>query len=360
MTTRFWLLCTVLLLAACDSADPDTVETEAVFVGNQGIFSDNSGSVTRFDPETGTAAPDAVAGLDGLVQSLTVYNDRLYVLLNFDDSFTTRRGRIDVIDLRTNARVQQIDVEAPRAMTVAAGTAYVSNFYSSTVTPVYLATGQTGAPISVGDAPEGVAIVGQRLYVANWGLGYFEYLSVIDTESNSAVANADVCTGPRALLVDDDEDLWVFCTGRFDFATGTVAVPGAVVVLDGRSGEELARFAVDGLLGTEALGQDAAFSASRDEAFVVAGARILRFDTATNTADGGFDVGGEGISAVAFDDTSGRLYLGRMNATSPYAADGLVTIHDPATGAETGRFAAGVLPGALAFRTVEATRVAGR
>ena len=355
------LLPLLLLVAACDSSDPTPATTDAVFVGNQGIFTDNGGSVTRYDPATGTATPDAVADLGGLVQSLTVHNDRLYVLLNFDDSFNTGRGRIDVVDLQTGQRVQQIAVPAPRSMAVTGGTAYVTNLYSASVTPVYLATGQTGSPIAVADNPEGVVVVGQRVYVANSGFGFFEFLTVIDAVNNVPIGNVDVCTGPRALLVDDEGEVWVFCTGRSDFTTGQVEVNGEVVVLDGGSGEVVARFPVDGMLGTSALGQDAAFSASRDEAFVAKGAGYLRFDTAENALVGTIAVPGAALSAVAVDDATGRLYLGRLDPDSPFAADGFVSIHDPATGVEMGRFAAGVIPGAIAFRTRGGeARVAGR
>lgn len=351
----------LLLVAACDSTDPTPATTEAVFVGSQGIFSDNSGAVARYDPATGTTTADAVADLGGLVQSLTVYNDRLYVLLNFDDSFTTGRGRIDVVDLRTNERVQQIAVPVPRQMTVVGGTAYVTNLYSASVTPVFLASGQTGPPIAVGENPEGIVAVGQRVYVANSGFGFSNFLTVIGTETHTEVGRVDVCTGPRALVVDDESEVWVVCTGRSDFTTGEVEVDGEVVVVNGLSGAVVARFPVEGLLGTAAIGQDAAFSASRDELFVAFGDALLRFDTAANTLAGTVPVAGGGLSAVAFDDASGRLYLGRQDPATPYAADGFVSVHDPATGAETARFGAGVIPGAIAFRTAGGeARIAGR
>ncbi len=356
---RFPLLL-LALLAACDTTTPPPAETSAVFVGNQGIFSDNSGSVTRYDPTSGTTTPDAVADLGGLVQNVVVYNDRFYVLLNFDDSFSTERGRIDVIDLETGGRERQIDVPAPRAMAVVGGTAWVSNLYSASATPVYLATGQTGAPVAVGDNPEGVAAIGQRVYVANWGFGSGGDLSIVDAPSGTATRTPRLCDGPRALAVDDEGDLWVVCTGRQDLTTGTAAAPGEVLVLDGQTADVLARFPAPGLLGTSALGTDAAFSRTRDELFVAAPGGLLRFDTAANAAAGRIDVPGAEISAVAVDDATGRLFLGRTDPTNPYAADGSVTIHDADTGAETGRFGAGVLPSAIAFRQADASRIAGR
>ena len=355
---RFLLLAiAALTVSACDSGT-DTPATAAVYVGNQGIFSDNGGTVTRIDPATGTATADAVPALGGLVQSLVVSGGRLYTLLNFSDSFTADRGRIDVVDLETGQRTQQIDVGTPRSMAIVGGTGYVSDFYSYSVTPVYLATGQTGTPIQVGHNPEGVAAVGNRVFVASWGDaegngGAGRDVRVISTLTNTVVQTVDVgCDGPRALLADGDGEVWAFCTGRtiYDADFNVVGrTNGEVVVLNGTSGQIVTRIPLTAQLGTSALGQDAAFSAATDEAYAVVGAGLLRFDTSTNTLAGRIEVAGTDIAAVAYDDATDRLYLGRLAATSPYSADGFVSVHDRA-GIEVARFAAGVIPGAIAFR----------
>ena len=48
-------------------------------------------------------------------------------------------------------------------------TAYVTNGFSNTVTPIDTATGTAGTPIPVGDRPEGIAITpnGSTVYVTN-------------------------------------------------------------------------------------------------------------------------------------------------------------------------------------------------
>lgn len=349
MTHRSWLFLPFLLATACDTNADDIPATRAVYVGSQNAAPGRSGALTRYSVDTG--ATTELPAFDGQVQSLTVYNGRLYVLLHSADAATTRRGSIHVADLATGERVREIAVDAPRAMAVAGGTGYVSNAYSQSVTPVYLATGQTGPAIAVAEMPEGVAAVGQRVYVANWGNGYYEFLSVVSTESKTETSRVTVCTGPRALLVDDEDEVWVVCTGRRS-GSGGVDAGGAVVVVDGPTGEVIARFDSDEVLGTLSGGQDAAFSRTRDELFVAAGNRLLRFNTATNAEAGALDAGDSdagAVRAVAFDDASGRLFLGRTSVQSPSAPSGVVTVHDPATGAETGRFAAGAVPVAIAF-----------
>ncbi|HEX9950740.1 MAG TPA: hypothetical protein VGB53_03155 [Rubricoccaceae bacterium] len=350
---RFLLLTlAALTISACDSST-DTPATAGIYVGNQGIFSDNGGTVTLIDPVTGTTTQDAVPNLGGLVQSLVVSGDRLYTLLNFSDSFSANTGRIDVVDLQTGARTQQITVGTPRAMAIVGGTGYVSNFYTFSVTPVALATGQAGPPIQVGDGPEGVAAVGNRVHVATWNLGQGHDVRVISALNNTVVQTIEVgCDGPRALLADGDGDVWAFCTGFTEYDADFNVVRrtnGQAVVIDGASGQVVARVTLDAQLGTGALGQDAAFSVRNAEMFVAVGTEVLRFDTRTNVLAGRIAVGGADIAAVAYDDASDRLFLGRLNSANPYSADGVVTAHDRA-GAEVARYAAGVIPGAIAFR----------
>lgn len=352
-TLRLALLALLALtVAACDSGTDDP-ETASVVVGSQGIFSDNSGSVTRFDPETGTAT--AVPALNGLVQNVEMEGNRLYVFLNFSDSFGTGSGRIAVVDPETGTRVSDIEVGTPRDWAVVGGTAFVSNFYGSSVTPVTLSSGAVGTPIAVGANPEGVAASGDRVFVANYsdaGFGDGQTVSVVSAASRGVVQTVDVgCDGPRFAFDDGDGEVWVVCTGRTVFDDDFNVVDrtnGQVVVLDAGTGAVVERLPLAGQVGNGALGTDAAQSRSRDELYVVVGSQIVVFDTNANAAAAALDLTGDTVSAIAFDDATDRFYLGRLDATSGFSADGTVTIHDR-TGAQVGQFAAGVIPTDVAF-----------
>ena len=341
-----------LAVAACDSGGPDDAG-RALYVGNAGNFSDNNGSLTRYVLETGETAQDAVPGLGGLVQGLVSTGDELFVLLNFGDSFSTGRGRIDVVG-RAGGRLRQIDVRTPRGLgggptlTDAGGSAYVSNLYDDTVTPVDLATGTAGTPIPVGRRPEGVVAVAGRVYVGNADFGKGTTVSVVQGGAITETL-ADVCAGPRTLLADRQQEVWIVCTGRSDFQTGAVTAPGQVVVLDGATGAVRQRFTVEGeTLGSFTFGQDGFVTADGREVFVVADGAVLRFDADDNRLVARIEVPGAPVGAVAYDAEAGRLYVGRADADNPYTVDGVVTVHDLG-GAEVGRFRAGIAPAALAF-----------
>jgi hypothetical protein len=349
MRSRLLLVALALLVAACDTTE-DTPDTAAVYVGNQGTFGSGTGSLTVYDPDAGTASASPLA-VSGFVQNVEARGGRLYVFLNFNDSFSTGSGRIETVDLETDERTQEIDVQTPRDWAVVDGTAYVSNYYAGTVTPVFLATGQTGAPVPVGVNPEGVAAVGNRVHVA---LAGSDAVAVVSAENDVRVETIDLdCENPRAALADGDGEVWVVCNGRTvyndDFTEIISQTDGEVVVLDGSSGDVVARFPLEAQAGTSALGQDAAVSRARDEVWVVVGQSVLRFDSDDNVLDATVEVGGEaGIGAVAYDDGADRLYLGRLDPDAPFSAAGFVTVHDR-TGAEVARFEAGVIPASVAF-----------
>lgn len=335
MTRLASVLLAIALLAGCDTDALDV--PPAVFVGSQGAG--EAGSVTRYDLATGDVVSAAVP-VDGRVQNLKVRGGRLYVFLLFDDSRETTRGRIDVVDLETGERTWQIDVSAPHDWAVVEGTAYVSNHYASSVTPVYLATGQRGRTVQVGPAPSGVAAAGHRVYVANSAA---QSVSVLSSVNDVVVETIDVgCESPRALLADAEDEVWVVCTGRSD---ATAAVDGEVVVLDGHTGNVVTRLPLGAPAGLEPLGAGAAIDRERGEVTVVVGQTLRRFDTRTNAASGEVAVPGAPVSSIAVDEASGRLYLGRLTADG---AGDIVTVHER-DGAEIDRFSVGAVPTAIAL-----------
>ncbi len=359
----FALLLTALLLPGCDtmtecSADANCAEPGAtVFVGNQGSFTDQTGSVTVYDATTGQATQDAFGIANALVQNVVLDRDengRLFVLLNFNDSFSTGRGRIDVVDLETSAVTAQIDVHTPRSAVRDAGTLWVTNLYANTVTPIDLATNAPGAAVEVGMNPEGLTMAEAGLFVANNGFGFATTVTIVDPVARTVSQTLDVgCDGPKTLGTDPEGEVWVFCTGKTvydDEGTVVEQTDGAVVVLDGETGAEVARIALDGQLGAGALGQEAVVVPVLREAWALVGDRVVRFDTATNTQAETItpDVpAGHLLTAVAYDTVEGRLLLGA--APADFVSAGEVVFTDR-QGARLGGFEAGVLPTAIAVR----------
>ena len=318
-----------------------------VYVANQGNFSDANGSVSQYTPEDGVVIQDVVAGLNTLVQSMTVYKGVGYILGNTSD-------KIDIVDLSNNARIAQIgDVSSPRFMKIVSDEkAYVSNLFSASVTVLDLENLSIQGTIPVGMNPESIALVNGRAYVSNFGFGTSDStLSVIDVITDTVIETKDPdCDGPRFLEVDREDELWVFCNGKTvyneDFTEIIEQTDGQVVVFDGISGEEVTRIELDEQAGASSLGQDAWFDAVTNQMFLVLGNSIAVFDAANNELSNTIEISGEeSIGAVAYEPNSGSLYLARITG---FTSAGFVSIHNN-SGTEVGRFVTGVAPAFIAF-----------
>lgn len=346
------LLALPLVFSACDTtteACDDTADclppASALYVGNQGNFTDGDGSVTAYDPE-GDTATEPIRDFNSIVQSIAVDGLNLYVAANTG-------GRVDVYPFGTEGglggqRLAQIPVENPRYVAFGEGTVFVTSQLYDRPSEVVVADAGTFAvtdTVEVGGFAEGIAVAAGRVFVATGAFGATQEVVVIDATTNEVVQRIDVgCTAPRSLVRDGDGEVWVFCAGSPAMGE-TPEVAGEVVVLDAASGDVVDRIAVDGRIDTAGPGQDA-YAAGTEVYAVRDQDTVLRFDAGTNTLAEAIPVDGDPIGAVAYDGIYGRLYLGRVPG---FDVAGTVTIHER-DGSQIGVFTAGAAPTSITFR----------
>jgi hypothetical protein len=348
-------LTALVLFAGCDLVTETRhgqIVTTGVFVANQGNFGQGNGTITVHDPATGQTTISATPNLSSILQSITFQGGVLFATANTGN-------RINAFEAQTMEPIGEIaNVRNPRYLTFdRLGNGYVTNLTGLTtngqddwsggsVTLFSLSTGTTSGEVAVGANPEGIAFVQDRVYVANAGFGNGTTVSVINTLTQSVESTIEMdCFGPRAVLVDVNNQIWVTCTGR----GGDNPAPGAIRVLNGRTGEILHRLNLDMRVGTGGVGQDAYYAFESNELYVVVqGNRVLRIDANTRqilATLGPFE--GNPISSIAYDATDERLYLGRLDPS--WASAGNVTIHDRA-GTQVGSFGAGIAPAFILLR----------
>lgn len=351
-TTLLSLLVFTILLAGCELAGEEPEETlqpsSGVYIANQGNFSDANGTITFYDPADQSVSRNIVPNLGTIIQSITLVDGRGYIMSN-------SANRIDVFNLDTHERIAQITgVNSPRYMAVVdENTAYVTNLFSGTVTVINTETNTVADTIAVGSNPEGIAVVDGRAYIANSGFGSGSTVSVIDTETDTVSKTVDVeCDGPRFVLTDGEQEVWVFCTGKTvyndDFSEVIKRTNGAVRILDGASGSIIARFPINGQIGTAGPGQDAFYAEEASAMFVVVEKkRVLRFDTETNTGPVEIPLPAGGpIGAVAYNAARGHLYIGR---SAGFVETGAIEIYNPGDTTIVHSFEAGIAPSYIAF-----------
>ena len=345
------------LLGADDSGDPPPV-TSGVYIANAGGFGNQNSSYTVYDPSTDDRLriPSDRTGFASYIQSLTVHDDRVYLLFGETNS-------VGVFDVESNEQIAQISgVRNPRYLDVHENTAYVSGQdYRSPIAPklyqINLSTNTLVDSVDVGGSPEDVLATSERVYVALGG----------QNGSVAAVNRSDLtveqtlpmnCDAPRSLAMDQQDELLVFCTGstiydeNFNVEDRT---DGAIRVVDPTNGNITTQIPLDTMLTSVSQGQRVFYASRSDEAYaVLADQSILRFDAAENSITDQFDASGMPIGTLGYDAVEERLYVGRA-ASDVFGASGTITVHRR-NGEQVGAFDAGgtqrpgIAPTDISFR----------
>ncbi|MFN1834317.1 YncE family protein [Balneola sp. MJW-20] len=240
----------MLFMLSCENST-NTAEPElaSVYVLNEGNFGSANSSITSYDPETGqvqqgifTAANNRPAG--DLLQSVTRIDDRLFMVVN--NSHT-----IEVVEAENFSSIATIRIAneaSPRNfIPVTAEKGYVTNLYGNSVSVIDLNTYVEESVIPVGENPEGIARVGDRVYVANSGLGNGNTLSVIDALNDVVTDTIVVGDNPVAVTADSFGRVWVVCVGAYgDFSDPEDDTPGEVYIFNGEEGTLIKKLFIGG------------------------------------------------------------------------------------------------------------------
>lgn len=236
-----WLLQLPLLLlfaltswlwVGCDDnpSDPGSDQNQGpvLLVANQ---SGGAGSLTAVILANRFISPNA-AGLGRFPNEIINLRDTLYVVnsgshdmnviaMSRDLTFT----HVDTMDLgRSQNRSPQF------ADVTSNGKMFVSNFNDNTVTVVDIRTREVLAYIPVGESPQGVKVVGDKVYVCNSGFdkSTYEYKSgtvtVLSALDNRRIREIAVGINPQHMALDKANRLHIVCTGNFNDVWGEIHI----------------------------------------------------------------------------------------------------------------------------------------
>ena len=177
--------------------------------------------------------PDMVLELGDVGNDIQVYGDKLYAVINCSHY-------VEVMDRHTAKHLGSIKVSNCRNLAFHNGYAYVSSYSGPVqidpnarpgmVAKVDTASLAVVAECVVGYQPEEMAVVGNRLYVANSGgyraPHYDNTVSVIDLDSFTEVKKIEVGINLHRMVADRGGHLYV--SSRGDYYT----VPSNLYVLD--------------------------------------------------------------------------------------------------------------------------------
>ena len=252
MGQRCWLLsvCCLLLCASCRTDDDivmptvtevDHVKTDylGLYVLCEGNMGSNKATLDYLDLANGqycknifpSRNPNQVKELGDVGNDAKIYGQRLWLVINCSN-------KVEVCTADSAFSLGHVDIPNCRYLAFHKGYAYVSSYVGpvggaselGSVYKVDTLTLRIAGQITVGYQPEEMAVVGDKLYVANsggynamQGNDYDHRLSVIDL--NSFTEERKINVGPNLFRVRADRQ------GRLWVASYNNPLPGALYLL---------------------------------------------------------------------------------------------------------------------------------
>lgn len=211
-------------------ADDPSRAVVGFYLLNEGNMGSNKATLDFYDAASGTyirniygaANPSVAKELGDVGNDLAIYGSRLYALINCSN-------KIEIMDAATCRRIGQVNIPNCRFMAFDGPYLYVTSYAGPVVidpdykqlgyvAKVDTATMEVVATATVGFQPDGIAVSGRRLYVANSG-GYMaphyeRTMSVIDIPEFRVVDTVDIGLNLGLVLADNCGQIWVASRGN--------------------------------------------------------------------------------------------------------------------------------------------------
>lgn len=196
------------------------VESGSAFVVNEGNFGHNNGNISYISHNK-----TVVNGIYEMANSSSVLGD---VIQSFE-----RVGNTGIICVNNSNKVVLVDISTfkqkaaltqyisyPRyALGVSTTKAYISNWsYPGSITVVDLNTNAVVKTIEVGNGPEEMITVNNKVYVANsGGFGNDNTLSIINPATDLEEEKITVRDYPSEMVLDAQGFIWILCKGHVEY-----------------------------------------------------------------------------------------------------------------------------------------------
>jgi len=227
------------VVSTLTTPDP-TATVKGFYLLNEGNMNSNKASLDYLDYTTGQyhkniynqLNPEITKGLGDVGNDIGIYGSKVYVVVNVSN-------KVEVLDKKSGKRITQINIANCRYVTFHNGKVYVSAYLGTVGDPkapngavdeIDTTSFAITRKVTVGRQPEEMAIVGEKLYVANSGgyspPNYERTVSVIDLASFTEMKRIDVAINLDRLKADKYGDIYV--TSRGDYYT----IPSKLFVID--------------------------------------------------------------------------------------------------------------------------------
>lgn len=221
-------LALISLLAACVKDKPETPGTtptgegRQVYIADEGALGNGNASLSVYNIDKGTVSNNVYLQKNGqalgdVLQSITLYNDNLYLAVNNSDKVT-------VISPKDFSLQGNISVRKPRyILPVSADKMYVSCLFYPEINIVNPKTMQVTGKISTDYInTEGMTMLNGKVYACNWDTAC-SYLYEIDPGTDQITHRIPLAgRAPQQVEVDKNQKLWVLAGNVYKKKTASL------------------------------------------------------------------------------------------------------------------------------------------
>lgn len=326
-----------------DNVMPAGKYDNGVMIINEGNFSDADGSVSFYNPDTEETQSrifeeENSRPYGGLLQSVTVHNEKAYLIDNLG-------SKIEVVEAGTfkwEATISE-DLALPRFFAAIDNKAYVSNWGpfapdftspDSYIAVIDLDKMNVTKKIDVNPVPEGIIIIDEKLYVSSQASSE---ITVIDTGTDTITGTIPVGFGPSHFVTDNQNRIWVACTG------------GGVYAISPVTEEITTSVKIENLTGRISINQNSQsiylLTSTWAPDYSYTENEVITLNTGSPEAVRKI-FSTRNLYGLGVNPASGEIYLANTNA---FLGNGTI-IKISADGTETGNFPAGRGPNGFVFR----------
>ncbi len=199
------------------------------YLVNEGNWNGNNSSLDFYDSKTGIyrrnifeqANPEVTLGMGDTGNDIGIYGSKVYIVMNASN-------KLIVLNKKTQRQLAQVAIPNGRYVTFHKGKAYVSSYETidgkrnnplGSVARIDTTSFAVEKVVNVGRQPEEMAIVNDKLYIANSGGydpdNYERTVSVIDLNTFTELKKIDVAINLHRLKADKYGDLYVSSRGDY-------------------------------------------------------------------------------------------------------------------------------------------------
>ena len=218
----------LFLFIACENNTGVDNDEKLTFIASEGNFGRSNASITVFQ---GPNQIQKVSNIGDVIQSIMVYDDKLFVLINNSHlikiySITSAGLSLPGIEISTQN-------SGPREMTIVNDLLYFTNWNSNDIKVLNLETYFIEDSIKVNGMPEGIVSDGTHLWVAISSGNTVEKISI---NSKQIVETLQVGNGPQQMLIEGSS-LWIsrtyyspdwtetyYGTSQIDLLSGSIQI----------------------------------------------------------------------------------------------------------------------------------------